>query len=520
MKSCPRCDKTYPDSETFCEVDGTALTHADPAFAQAHADATPAAGAGDQSSSDTPKECPVCGGQTEPGEIICNFCGARLTNEPMPAPSPAPTRFTPQSPSRPAPSVQMTSQMPQTDYEEESSGGGMLVTLGYILAAVIALGGGVWFALHLSSGQSGPPAPAASSSPAAPTGPIVALASTMPIQVTGESSSAPERNQDAARKVFDSNHNALTETYMHAVAGESTLHDGMIVRLRVLPDGSVAGAAIRTSTATNPGLDAEVVNAVSAWKFPAFAGSQVEVDYPVIFASDGSQQSSIESDLSGKLAALSPAEAAEFASAAEASAEASAPSPAAATTPASPTEASAPAASSEPTSAVASAETPAPAVPRPARKRLRRREMAALPKPTPALLDRVQDALRSVRKLGRVRAYTNHGTVVLFGKVYDDNDKALADRVVRDVPGVTGVNNTITTDLAEWSDTAARITAQLQSAGLSKVTVRVIGRDAYLNGEVKTALERDRAATVTEGAAAVTVKANMIRVVPGGIFSF
>jgi TonB family protein len=293
----------------------------------------------------------------------------------------------------------------------------------------------------------------------------------------------------------------------------------MIVRLRVLPDGSVASAAIRTATTTNPDLDAEVVKAVSAWKFPAFTGSQVEVDYPVIFANDGSQQASIEADLSGKLAALSPTEAPEYASAAEASAE-GAPSPGAATTPEAPTDVSVPVVPSVPPPAVASAGAPSGSVLPPPRRRVRHREMAALPKPTPALLDRVQDALRSSRKLGRVRAYTNHGTVVLFGKVYNDNDKALADRVARGVPGVTGVNNTLTTDLAEWSDTAARITAQLQSAGLSKVTVRVIGRDAYLNGEVKTALERERAATVAEGAAAVTVKANMIRVVPGGIFSF
>ena len=59
MKRCPSCDKTYPDSETFCETDGTALVGANPAFVQG--------GAGGV-------ECPVCGGKAEPGEIICNFC--------------------------------------------------------------------------------------------------------------------------------------------------------------------------------------------------------------------------------------------------------------------------------------------------------------------------------------------------------------------------------------------------------------------------------------------------------------
>jgi len=71
MKKCPRCEKTFPDSETFCEADGTALVPAGPAFAEGAA-ATGAIAGGEQI------ECPVCGGKAQPGELICNFCGARL----------------------------------------------------------------------------------------------------------------------------------------------------------------------------------------------------------------------------------------------------------------------------------------------------------------------------------------------------------------------------------------------------------------------------------------------------------
>ena len=67
MKRCPRCEKTYPDSETFCEDDGTALVPTGPAFAES--------AGGDQGQQ---IECPVCGGKAQPGELICNFCGARL----------------------------------------------------------------------------------------------------------------------------------------------------------------------------------------------------------------------------------------------------------------------------------------------------------------------------------------------------------------------------------------------------------------------------------------------------------
>ena len=69
MNRCPRCERTYPDSETFCDADGTALVQAGPAFVEA---AGRSSGEGEQI------ECPVCGGKAQPGELICNFCGARL----------------------------------------------------------------------------------------------------------------------------------------------------------------------------------------------------------------------------------------------------------------------------------------------------------------------------------------------------------------------------------------------------------------------------------------------------------
>ena len=46
----------------------------------------------------------------------------------------------------------------------------------------------------------------------------------------------------------------------------------------------------------------------------------------------------------------------------------------------------------------------------------------------------------------------------------------------------------------------------------------MIGHDAFLDGEVKTELEKSRAVTVAEGAAPVTVRENLIRVVPGNMF--
>ena len=112
--------------------------------------------------------------------------------------------------------MRITGKMPDG---EEDKGRGIFGVIGYVIAAIVALGGGAWLALHLSKSAEAPvanasPAAVASVAPApAPTGPLVALANAMPIQVTGESAAAPERNQDAARKMFDDHKDGLLNSY-------------------------------------------------------------------------------------------------------------------------------------------------------------------------------------------------------------------------------------------------------------------------------------------------------------------
>ncbi len=230
--------------------------------------------------------------------------------------------------------------MPNDDGENE--GRGMFGVLGYLIAAIIALGGGAWLALHLSKGKQPPVAvasPAAAASvAAAPAVPTVALANAMGVQVTGESASAPERNQEAARKFFEDHKNALLDSYTRALGGDSTMRDAMVVRVRVLPNGSVDAASVRTSTNPNPAFDAEVAKDVSSWTYPPFSGSEVEIDYPIIFTNDPATKDALESQLSTKLAGLSPTELPEYTSAPAASSPAaseavSAPTPAAVETP-------------------------------------------------------------------------------------------------------------------------------------------------------------------------------------------
>ena len=504
MKKCPSCNRTYPDNDTFCEADGVALIKAGPAFVES---GSPTVG--------EVIECPVCGGRAEPGEVICNFCGARLSDDPGTAASPAPQRSAAPRPGQSRTEVasappdrfprRLTGQMSES--EPDGEGRGSFTILGYVAAALVALAGGAWLALHLSSrgpvqeAATASPAAAVTPAPATTVGPLVALANTVAVQVTGESSSAVERSPDAMGKVFDDGKGALLDAYKRALGGDATTNDGMIVRVRIMPDGSVAGAAVRTSTAPNPSLDAEVIKNVSGWSYVPFTGGQVEADYPIIFAHDAGEQASIESALATRVASLGPDEAPEYGSSVAAS-------------PAAP---STPAAGAVPTQSLAPAEAATPPA------RAHPRHLARVPRPaaTPSLRDRVSEALRSNRSLGRVQFYTNPGaSVVLFGKVFDDKAKGIADQVVRGVPGVTSVVDNLTTDTDTWRQQQAQVQSQLANAGLGSVTVKIIGRDAFLSGEVTTDAEKDRAVTITEGAAPVIVRTNLITVKPGSVFGF
>lgn len=517
MKKCPSCDRTYPDAELFCETDGTALVGAEPAFTQGRAG----------SDGETAPECPVCGGKAQPGEVICNFCGARLTADEPAAPLPKPparppVTITPRgsAPTTRGPdmsSQRLTSQM-QQDEEVEEGGRGIGSLIGYLLAAVIALGGGAWLALHLSSlgtHQAAEASPAAvTTAVPAPAGPIVALASTIPVQ-SSDTTSLAARSPGAARKVFDDHKQALIDAYTHALATDSTISDGMIVSVVAQPsDGTISSASVRTSTNPNPSLDAAVVNEIMHWSFPATTGGPVNFDYPIVFAQNADNQTAIESQLKTKLASLNAAEPPEYASA-PAPSEAAGASPGGAPSMAA-TAAGAETPAAPPPLAVMPSTPVAAATPH---HRPRRKEIAR-PKPTPTLQQRVKDAFLANRKLRRVDCYTTGGTVTIFGKVFDATDKALAERTAASVPGVTNVINSITTDMSDWAARQSQIAQQLYNAGLTNVTIKVIGHDAYLGGSVKSDSDKDRAVTIAESAAPVHVRTNLITVEPGRVFGF
>jgi TonB family protein len=506
MKTCPRCARSYPDAESFCEADGTALVAS-------------AGAAGTTKMADAPElpiECPVCGGKAEPGELMCNFCGARLpvsgdaaaAGGPAPARGAAPAGAGAGAPRRrpetyvPAQdrltATGFTPPSPPEDEGDDEPRRPLTSVVGYSVAALVALAGGAWLAIHLSSGPATSPpktveaSPAATASPPAfASGPTVDLAHSLSVQTIGDSAAVPERSVDAARKVFDAGKSGLLDAYRNVLGSGSAVDDGMMVRLTVAPSGAVTGAVVRTSTSPNPELDAAAVKTMMGWTFAPINGGEVSADYPVIFARDAAQAAAIDSGLATKVAALGATSSPEYAFA----------------------PAAVPSVSPPPV------EATAPVVTTPSKPKRHKRVAAARP-PKPALLEQVQSALRSNRKLNRVNAYTNGGVVTLYGKVFDDDDKRLAVRTARSVSGVTDVIDQTTTDTSVWTARQQQIGQALAAAGLTGVTVKVIGRDAYLDGEVANKLDRERAVTIAEGAAPVKVRTNLIRVAVGRVFGF
>lgn len=505
MKNCPHCGRSYSDSDIFCEADGSKLTAPGAAAAAGPA---PDGGA---------IACPNCGGQAEPGEVICNYCGTRLEAGAEASAPAAATRMAQSGGAEPwePPSERggprefgdesaYPENPPEAD-EEASAGWRLAGFFGYSLAALIALAAGVWLAIHLS-GRHGQATPVAQASPAARPAtqePSVTLAENPPVTVrSADLAGAPPRDPASARAVFAANRDALLDTYKRALEGDAGLRDGMLVRVRVRPDGSVNGGAVLASTTPNPSLDAEVVAAIGGWKFPVASGGAAEIDYPLIFATGPGDIGALETDLSTQLAARTPGATPEYASA-----PAPTPTPVAAVTP--------------PPPPVVMATPTAPRGPSRAEleRRLRRERAAAQRRSRPAappLRDRVTASLQGDRRFGRVRAYTSpSGLVTLTGMVFDDKAKLAAARAVGNVSGVTSVVNDLTTETSQWAANQTAIQQALQTAGLTGVTAKVIGRSCYLDGTVKREIDRERAVTIAMGAAPVKVASNLIRVNPG-----
>ncbi len=135
-----------------------------------------------------------------------------------------------------------------------------------------------------------------------------------------------------------------------------------------------------------------------------------------------------------------------------------------------------------------------------------------------ALMNRVNAALRGNDRLNGAKAYTAApGVVVLYGMVFDDKDRALAEQVANGVNGVNQVVDNLRTKTGKWVREEERIDLQLQMNGFNDVQVRVVGPVVYLSGQVTSQAEKQRAANVVASTSNLQIN-NMIWVQPGSMF--
>ncbi len=136
-----------------------------------------------------------------------------------------------------------------------------------------------------------------------------------------------------------------------------------------------------------------------------------------------------------------------------------------------------------------------------------------------ALIRGVNAALRTNDRLNGAKAYTPAPRViVLYGTVFDDKDRALAEQVTNSVPGVTQVVDNLRTKTGKWFQEEERINTQLEMSGFNDVQARVVGPVIYLSGQVTGQADKDRATNVASSVYPNKQINNMVWVQPGSIF--
>jgi hypothetical protein len=158
-------------------------------------------------------------------------------------------------------------------------------------------------------------------------------------------------------------------------------------------------------------------------------------------------------------------------------------------------------------------------VPTPTNTPKHRRHKGSRKPPSWVLQSKVQLALQSDPRFKSVRAtVTQPGVIVLEGGVFDNDAKGAAEQTVVGVEGVKRVINALKTDSLQWLVVQNRINQALQQNGFPLVSVKVIGKTAYISGQVSSDAEKDKAITVVNSTAPdVTIGTNLITVMPQGI---
>jgi osmotically-inducible protein OsmY len=131
------------------------------------------------------------------------------------------------------------------------------------------------------------------------------------------------------------------------------------------------------------------------------------------------------------------------------------------------------------------------------------------------LMNRVSRALRQNRKLNGADCYTAaRGVIVLYGKVFDEHDRELAEQTAAKVHGVKQVINTLRTTTGQWQAEESRINDTLLLNDCYGVSARVIGSQVYISGQVSTPAQEQKALAVVSATSKLQVL-NFTALFPG-----
>jgi osmotically-inducible protein OsmY len=134
------------------------------------------------------------------------------------------------------------------------------------------------------------------------------------------------------------------------------------------------------------------------------------------------------------------------------------------------------------------------------------------------LSKKVTAALRADRRLNGSNCYTEApGVIILTGTVFDENSRKLAEAAAYRVRGVQQVVNTLRTQTGQWLEEESKINDTLALNGLQSLSVRVIGPQAYLSGQITSPADQQRALRVIATISNLQV-VNFSRIVPGSVF--
>jgi hypothetical protein len=135
------------------------------------------------------------------------------------------------------------------------------------------------------------------------------------------------------------------------------------------------------------------------------------------------------------------------------------------------------------------------------------------------LMNRVNYALHANNELNGASAYTAApGVIVLYGTVFNDKDRTLAEQTANAVPGVSQVVDNLRTKTGKWFQDEERIEVQLQANGFTDVQARVVGPAIYLSGNVTGKGQKQRAANVAASVFPDKQINNFIWEEPGSVF--